>query len=561
MKKYLLLSLLILVPIASMHGMDKSSSSVPQLVGRRHTARPSSNNKKRKAKKKIPIEERIKSLYALGDIKDINILRKKLKQHENDQEAWDAVNTLGAGPTPFMRARANGYNGCSALLFNYNRSDDPFFQALMFGDKSKLDDILKKNPKKINEPSFLDILPISWAIMLEDKELVSYLLKKGAKIDIRSRLGMRPFDETYSLPAIRQLMMRYGGSRLKRQQDFFKVIHEDDVEKMEDILERNKQSKPNINIIKQPLFNRTPLEAAVLGGNVKAARYLITKGALSIPEEDSYRRKLFLSACTFNKIPMMRLLVDKDKYKIGFYLSERNNKYCPFNFWLSEEVQHELFALYKEYNRTTNQELLSLATKLGYRDLIQQALDAGANINKYDKDRMNALLWACSYGNPDAIAFLIQKDANLDLGDKKGRCGLRKLIRMHKTSPQKDGRQLTTSELLPCLLLLVCHGADQYIKDKCGESPIDWIKKQTFNEVERKLIDRVLGANWLGRTDLRYLLDDIYAFQLEELKQVQAANDKQAIFYIERSLVKLEMRLSIENGSKAFFKGMYEDYL
>jgi hypothetical protein len=127
------------------------------------------------------IEERVRCLYKLGEISNINVLRQELKKWQYDVEAWNKVNTLGAGPTPQMIAQKNNYHASSILLCNYDRSDDPFFQAIMFGDKCKINDILKKNPEKINTNIVIDhgqcsCLPISWAITLEDEELVKYFL-------------------------------------------------------------------------------------------------------------------------------------------------------------------------------------------------------------------------------------------------------------------------------------------------------------------------------------------------------------------------------------------------
>jgi ankyrin repeat protein len=488
-----------------------------------------------------PIETRVKELYELGKISDINTLRQKLKSYKNDKEAWNKVNTLDAGPTPAMIAQSNNYRGPSALLDNYNRSNDKFFQAIMFGDKSEIGNILKNNPKKINTAIVIDnsschCLPISWAITLEDEELVKYLLKKGANIDIKSSIGLSPFDEAYHLPKIRKLMKSYyTGSKLQIQEDFSKAIHEDNIEKIKEIVSRSENSK--FDIIKETISTKTPLEIAVSHTSIDATQYLIGKGAFeNIPELNCYKRKLFLSACTSKAIPIIQLLAKEADIK--FYLIERFNKHCPFNYYLSDEVKEELFSLYKAHCKTTDQELLSLATKLGHKDLIKQILNKNININEYDSEKMTALLWASSYGNADIMSFLIQHGADVNAIDKKERCCLRKLIRMHKTSPKKDGRQLTTSELLPCLFLLMCYGADENIKDNERQSTIDWVKKQKFNDNERKLINRVLNACQLSYNDLECLLNDIYDFQLKELELVKEKKDKQTIYYIEKALVK-----------------------
>lgn len=542
----------------------KNNSNQPKVVPPQAPSDQQQAIQTNNQKQVIPIEERVKHIYGLGDISDIHILRQELKKWGYDKEAWDRVNKIGAGPTPMMIAQKNKYHGTTILLFNYDRSDDPFFQAIMFGDKSKIDSILKKNPEKINQDIVIgdgcSCLPISWAISLEDEGLVEYFLSKGARIDIEGSIGLSPFDEASCSPKIRKLMAPYGGREFQRQEDFFKAVCEDDVEKMKELVARNTQSK--FDIIKEPTGIFTPLKCAVFGSSMKAAQYLISNGAfINIPEVDSYKRDLFLHACMLKNIPMMHLLVKNSG--IEFFLKDHNNSHCPFNYCLSDEVKCELFALYKERcNVATDQKLLSFTTKLGHKDLIQKALNVGTDINEYDPEEMTALLWACSYGNPDIIHFLIKHDADVNAVDKKERCGLRKLIRMHNASPKKYGRQLTTSELLPCLLLLVCYGANKDVEDEFDESPLDWVKKQKFNDTEKRLINRVIGADRLTRIGLKRLLNDIHCFQLKEFEQIQKKGDKQAICYIESSLVKREDKSGFAHfrcGGRFILKDMYED--
>ena len=65
---------------------------------------------------------------------------------------------------------------------------------------------------------------------------------------------------------------------------------------------------------------------------------------------------------------------------------------------------------------------LSKAAIMGRKELLNRALAMGAKVNAYDSKNDTALNQACSKGRIEAIAYLIEQNADVNLLDKlKGR--------------------------------------------------------------------------------------------------------------------------------------------
>jgi ankyrin repeat protein len=151
-------------------------------------------------------------------------------------------------------------------------------------------------------------------------------------------------------------------------------------------------------------------------------------------------------------------------------------------------------------------------------DAVKRAYE-NREINYLDSKGLAPLHWACIRGNSEAIASLIDKNADVNIVDKDNeRSGLRWLLRMHTGSVKKAGRQITTATLLPCFFLLASAGADPNVPDIHGNSVVDWIPCQGFNETEKTLVNKVLKAKDQTHSERKLLLEDIHSLQQAELK-------------------------------------------
>lgn len=195
---------------------------------------------------------------------------------------------------------------------------------------------------------------------------------------------------------------------------------------------------------------------------------------------------------------------------------------------------------------------------------IRQALNQTISIDQRDSRGNTALHWACTVGNPDHIAKLIDKGANINVVDtKKHRSGLSWLERMHKGAVEKFGQQITTSRFLPCLFLMIGAGANSRIKDEKGKTIHDWLSEIDKGETEQRLINRVLSMKSLPKKKhkdfLKRLLEDIYDFQVKDMNQWRENDSKfdlADVYEIQKALVKEPAA-----DGQLQFKAIYKKYI
>jgi ankyrin repeat protein len=233
--------------------------------------------------------------------------------------------------------------------------------------------------------------------------------------------------------------------------------------------------------------------------------------ALMMPHGGEFLQKqdyFFYNAIGKNDLKMVKSFLDKTPTLLG--LSRQG--YTPLAWakrWEKKDV-----ATYLENRLAFVQQELAGAARYGDIALIDKSLDGGAKINGFDSKGLAPLHWACIQGNSETIASLIDKNADLNIVDRnKGRTGLRWLLRMHTGSVKKDGRQITTEMLLPGFFLLASAGADPNVPDIYGQSVVDWIPYQGFNETEKTLVNKALKAKDLTNSERKLLLENIHSFQ------------------------------------------------
>lgn len=274
----------------------------------------------------------------------------------------------------------------------------------------------------------------------------------------------------------------------------------------------------------QICYTSTGLRFAVWHKQTDIAKFLINNGAKLDENEDLIGKEpLLLIACRNDDIPTMRILAKYKKIDCNFHKSQR---YWPFNYHISENVQKELFVLFQNryYKNLEIQDQLIFAIRSNRKELVEEILSRGADVNKLDSRGNSALLWACRYGNPQIIHLLIIKGASVNLSDTlKGRTGLQWLLRMHKQGFKKKGRQISSTELFPCLFLLLSAGANILIPDKKKCTLIGWIRKKPFNSEELSIFTKLFTIDYKKISEQKELLDDIFNFQRREVEKEEKA--------------------------------------
>lgn len=184
------------------------------------------------------------------------------------------------------------------------------------------------------------------------------------------------------------------------------------------------------------------------------------------------------------------------------------------------------------------QDTLAEGIRFNIPHKIEKAFSKGVLLNTYDSKGSTPLHWACCKGNPSVIVRLINSGADLNIYDReKHRSGLNWLLRMHDRSVKKEGRQISTSEFLPCLFLLVRAGADTKIVDAFGDNLHDWILKQGFNQEEFNLVSDITFMHQIGKPSQGQIIEAIYDFQKRELIEAEKINDADKVNAINAALV------------------------
>ena len=109
---------------------------------------------------------------------------------------------------------------------------------------------------------------------------------------------------------------------------------------------------------------------------------------------------------------------------------------------------------------------LSIAAHLGYKEIVNTLLDAGAVIDKADYEGMTPLHKAVRYGHNGVVELLIERGALPDIPDVNGQTPLHMAV--------KNGKY-------HMIKLLTEGGADPYREDRRGITPIQEATNQGFS--------------------------------------------------------------------------------
>lgn len=166
-----------------------------------------------------------------------------------------------------------------------------------------------------------------------------------------------------------------------------------------------------------------------------------------------------------------------------------------------------------------------------------------ADINAADIKGMAPIHWAAVEGNADLIITLIAVGARVNIVDRdKGRTPIAWCLRMHEDSVYKGGRQIITSELLPCLFILIGLGGSFFISDLCGKTSSYRLLFSHLSKEEQDLIEDIVtiaSKKNKSTEDKKALLLRIFFYQKRELETLKRKPRQNAerIARIEKALI------------------------
>jgi len=253
----------------------------------------------------------------------------------------------------------------------------PLVDAVKSGDRTAAMTLIARRAD-VNAPEVDGTTPLHWAVHHGDLELTQRLIRAGAKVTVKNAFGSTPMAEAAILGRadLLEALLKAGA----------------DVE------------SPNAD-------GQTALMVVARTGGVDAARLLVRYGA-KVNAVEQWRGQTALMWAVAQKQPAMVA----ELVKAGADVNARST----VNNW-ERQVTAEPRAIYRPAGGLTP---LLYASREGCVECARLLVDAGAEINLADPEKISPLLMAVINGQWDTAQYLIKKGANPNQWDLWGRAPL-----------------------------------------------------------------------------------------------------------------------------------------
>jgi len=328
------------------------------------------------------------------------------------------------GRTPLFEAMKSSAAGCKEVvkfLVSKGSKVPEFHLAAYLGDTEKLKKCLQDG-MDINSQEDFCCTALHLAANSGKKDIVEFLISKGAKVDARDALGL-------------------GVTPL-----YYAAMHN-----YEDIADLLLAKGADVNAKNKDRGECTLLYYAVWDHSKDTIKLLISKGADVNVKDDAGYTPLVYAIWEDDK-DMVELLISKG----ADVNAEDNDGLTPY-YWAAMQGSKDLVELLTAKGATPVF-AIPLAAREGDLTRVKRFIEEGADVNMYYKGAGTPLFAAVLADSDDVAKFLIAKGADVNVKDNAGVTPLNFVIR---SRGKKD-----------MVELLISKGADVNAKNNRGVTPL-----------------------------------------------------------------------------------------
>jgi uncharacterized protein len=261
------------------------------------------------------------------------------------------------------------------------------------GDRTAAVGLLSSSGTNVNQTQPDGSTPLHWAVYRVDRELVTWLLRRGAKADVVNKYGASPLAEATRVASVELVSM---------------------------LLEAG----ANANVSNED--GQTPLMLAARTGQVAVAKLLVQHGA-DVNRRETYRdQSALMWAAAEGHAEMVEFLVSRKA------ALDVRAKSTDWESQISSEPR-------VQYRPTGGLTPLLYAARAGCLRCVTAIVGAGADVDKPNPDGMTPMITALDNGYPAVAQYLLERGANPHTWDWWGRTPLYVAVTMRGGPDSRSG--------------------------------------------------------------------------------------------------------------------------